>query len=71
MDPETVLSILSYYHAPEALEYRSNGPFLEEGLCILVSLPERGAFCHICPHMRSATACTGQRMYLYCFMTLS
>ncbi|CAL5227400.1 g10355 [Coccomyxa viridis] len=36
VDPETVLSILNYYQAPEALEYRSNGPFLEEGLCILV-----------------------------------
>ncbi len=39
VDPETVLGILSYYQAPEALEYRSNGPFLEEGLCIQVTLP--------------------------------
>lgn len=39
MDPETVLRILGYYEAPEALEYRPNGPFLEEGLCIQVLLP--------------------------------
>ena len=39
VDPETVLGILSYYQPPEALEYRSNGPFLEEGLCIQASLP--------------------------------
>ncbi len=56
VDPETVLSILNYYQAPEALEYRSNGPFLEEGLCILVSLPGPKAV-HISPPVGSATAC--------------
>ena len=58
VNPETVLSILNYYQAPEALEYRSHGPFLEEGLCILVSLPEPKAvpFPQLCNSMHQAGA---------------
>lgn len=35
-DPDVALSILNHISIPETADYREEGPYLEEGLCIAV-----------------------------------